>query len=120
MSLTLLSIAGATLPGEDRTALPVDSFSWGSSDGSLTTLDIVRALNQTSPQVVTLFRSGGTSRAVLDAFDDAGERRLELDLTDAKVTRYAVSGGAADPLELFTLDAARVQMTVGDAVAVVP
>jgi hypothetical protein len=97
---------------------PVDSFCWGSSDGSresLKTLTVMRPVNELSPLVVALFQSGEQRGAFLSCVDDSGAVRLRLDVPDATVTSYVVNGGGAGhPLEQFTLDAGSVGTTCGN------
>jgi hypothetical protein len=118
MAETLLSIDGVTFDGDDITVFQVDSFSWSASDGlleSLRTLTVLRPQNELSPLVVALFQSGESRGAVLTCTDDAGAVRLRLDLTEATVTTYSVTGGGAgEPLEQLTLSASSVEMTCGN------
>jgi len=123
MSETVLSIDGVTFAGDEITVFPVDSFSWSASDGlveSLKTLTVLRAVNDLSPLLVVLFQSGESRGASLTCVDESGNQRLRLDLTDATVTSYAVTGGGTgDPLEEFTLQAGTVEMTCSDSFALI-
>jgi hypothetical protein len=121
MAETLLSIESVTFAGEDLTVFPVDSFAWGSSDAtssSMLTLVVVRPVNDLSADVALLHQSGEPRAVSLTCTDDAGGIRLQLRLTGARVTNYSITGGLGVAEEQLTFNAASVEMTTGSSFAI--
>jgi hypothetical protein len=123
MADTLISIGSLTFGGDDITLTQVQSFSFGSADGGVPALQTVivgRAVDDLSAAIVVLFQTSEPRPVTLTFTDDSGGVRLQLQLTDARVTSYVANGGASvPPMEQFTLEAASVEMTTGSSFAVI-